>query len=963
MAGGRAVNACTIIARNYLAHARVLAESFCEHHPDGTFTVLVIDDTGAEQRSAEPFAILSPYEIGIDRAEVHRMAFIYDIKEFATALKPWLLEQLLSTSDHAVYFDPDIEVFAPLDDITELARSHGVVLTPHTTRPLPRDQLLPSEEMVLRAGIYNLGFIGVGRGARPFLAWWQERLARDCLVDVDNGVFVDQKWIDFVPALFEHVIVGDPTCNVAYWNLSHRRLTWTGDRYEVDGVPLRFFHYSGFSPDTMELSAHMGDIPRIVLTDHPDVVRLCESYTRRLARHGYARGVDGAYRFDELPNGLAIDTAVRRDVREALLAAARAGEDPSPDPFERASVEDFVDWLADPVGSAGLPRHLDALYRRRRDLAYAFPEVAKGDTRKYFRWAYTTRRERAGVAKAALTKAIASGRFETPPESRAAAVEGALRRLAHRHRSLSPLAAAYGAAHRGLRRSRPANDRPVVSIPSFPPLPGVNVVGYLRAELGVGEAARRLIAGLEAGAIPHSTITYGRTVSRQEHPFRGETRVPAYDTNVVCVNADEIANVRSDLPELVARRYTIGLWFWEVSRFPRELHGAFQLVDEVWVASEYVRDAVAAATTKPVRVVPLPVEAPPRPLLTRADLDLPEGFVFLFSFDFLSVPERKNPFGLIDAFTTAFAPREGLTLVVKTINGDRKPEVLERLQRRAAKRPDVRIVDGYVSSAERDGLMALCDCYVSLHRSEGYGLTIAEAMAAAKPVIATGFSGNMTFMDERNSLLVPYRVTTIPAGCDPYPVGAEWAEPDLDSAANLMRQVYENQDWARRLGRRAREDILVSHGPLRTAEFVATRLDELRAQRSAKAVDPERAPLPGASLLTSGRRRPTRFVRRLLHRLLWPYLVEQHAFETAVAEALRAHESSLVTRTDGDMRMDAATGQEVTELQRTEHSELEPARPRQAGPRDALSATAAAAPLALADEERRLRGRGTTSPG
>jgi glycosyltransferase involved in cell wall biosynthesis len=916
MLSGRAVNACTIIARNYLPQARVLAESFREHHPDGTFTVLVIDDTGAEDRSSEPFVVLSPYEIKIDRAEVNRMAFIYDIKEFATALKPWLLEHLLSTSDHAVYFDPDIEVFAPLDDIAELARSHGIVLTPHTTQPLPRDQLLPSEEMVLQAGIYNLGFIGVGRGACRFLAWWQERLSRDCVVDVDNGFFVDQKWIDFVPALFDHVILGDPTCNLAYWNLSHRRLTRIDDHYEVDGAPLRFFHYSGFNPDTMELSAHMGDVPRIVLADHPDVRGLCESYARRLAQHGSVRATDGAYRFDSLPNGLEIDTAVRRDVRQAMLAAARAGEDQSPDPFDRASVEDFIDWLSDPVGPAGLPRHLDALYRRRGDLAHAFPEVSKGDTRKYVRWAYTTRRERAGVAKAALMKAIERGQYETPPDSRAAAVEYALRRLAQRHRSLSPLASAYGAVRRALGRSQAASDRPVVSIPSFPPLPGVNVVGYLRAELGVGEAARRLIAGLEAGAIPHSSIAYGRTVSRQEHPFRSETNVPAYDTNVVCVNADEFANFRSELPDLFAARYTIGLWFWEVNRFPRELHGAFRLVDEVWVASEYVRDAIVAATTKPVRVVPLPVEAPTRPLLTRADLHLPEEFVFLFSFDFLSIPERKNPFGLLDAFTTAFAPGEGPTLVVKTINGDREPEVLERLQRRAARRSDVRIVDGYVSSAVRDGLMALCDCYVSLHRSEGYGLTMAEAMAAAKPVIATGFSGNMTFMDERNSLLVPYRITTIPGGCGPYPAGAEWAEPDLDAAATLMRRVYENQDWARRLGRQARESILASHGHHRTADFVATRLDEIRAERSAKAGDPARALLPGASLLTSGRRRPTRFARRMLHRLLWPYLVEQQAFETAVAEALRAHAMSVVTNDDGS---------EVTALPQSQFAEDEPA--------------------------------------
>jgi glycosyltransferase involved in cell wall biosynthesis len=887
------VNACTIIARNYLPHARVLAESFREHHPGATFTVLVVDDTGTEDRSGEPFAVLSPYEIGIDHAEVHRMAFIYDVKEFATALKPWLLEHLLSEADHAVYFDPDIEVFAPLDDIAELARAHGVVLTPHVTQPLPRDQLLPSEEMLLRAGMYNLGFIAVGEGSTPFLDWWQKRLARSCIVDVERGIFVDQRWIDFVPALFEHTILGDTACNVAYWNLSHRRVEWTGTRYEVDGAPLRFFHYSGFSPSTMELSAHMGDVPRILLEDHPDVRRLCESYAGRLYAQGFGQ-VDGdAYRFDVLPNGLEVDSGVRRDVREALLAADETAhtEAPCPDPFDPLTVDAFLDWLGEPVEPGEIPRHLAAVYRRRGDLRQWFPEVKSGDGRQFVQWAYATRRDRPGVAKAALTRGLENSRYAPLPDSRLAAFELWLHELANRHRWLAPLATAYARLRRSLRR-RPESAPPeVASVPSFPPLPGVNVAGYFRAELGVGEAARRLITGLDAGGIPSSTITYRRTWSRQEHPFSRDAGLAAYDTNIVCVNADEIANFRADAPNLFHQRYTIGLWFWEVSRFPRALQHAFEHVDEIWVASDYVRNAISPATTKPVLVAPLPVETPPRPLLTRADVGLPEGFVFLFSFDFLSVPERKNTTGLIEAFTRAFTPGEGPTLVVKTINGDRAEESLERLRRLAAGREDIQVVDGYVTARERDALMALCDCYVSLHRSEGYGLTMAEAMAAAKPVIATAYSGNMAFMHDGNSLLVPYRLSAIPEGCDPYPPGAEWADPDLDEAARLMRFVWEDPDAARRLGRRAKEDVLRRNSPQRTAEFIARRLDEIRAERSAKAADTRRAPLPGAPLLETGRRYPTRLARRMLHRLLWPYFVEQQSFESAVAEALRAHDS------------------------------------------------------------------------
>jgi len=874
------VHACTIIARNYLAHARVLADSFFEHHPSSSFTVLVVDDTGERALAGEPFEVLSPYDVGLERAEVHRMALIYDMKEFATALKPWLLKHLLRQAEDVTYFDPDIEVFASLDDVSALARERGIVLTPHTLQELPRDELLPSEEMLLRAGIYNLGFIAVARDASPFLDWWADRLARNCIVAVEDGIFVDQRWIDFVPALFEHAILRDPGCNVAYWNLHHRQVAWTARGYEVNGEPLRFYHYSGFTPDRPHLlSTHAGTVPRVLLEDQPDVRRLCQAYARRLRERGFGSVEDRRYRFDNLPSGLPLGRAIRRNVREAMLVAERAGEESVPDPFDPALEDAFLRWLGAPTGRAQRPRYLNAVYRRRGDLRHAFPNVDGADAHSYLTWAETAGRDEDRLLGEVLDHcAVDDGAQPT----RGPWLPRPVRRR------LAPISAR-------LRRPRPASQH-LVTLSSFPPLPGVNVAGYLRAELGVGEAARRLVTGLEAAGIPHATVAYARTESRQEHPYQGAGGVAAFDMNLVCVNADQLPVFRADVGrEFFAGHYTIGVWFWEVSRFPDDVRRAFDLVDEIWVASDFVADAVALETSKPVRVVPLPVEAPEPHGLTREDVDLPSEFVFLFSFDFLSIFERKNPLGLIEAFEQAFAPGEGPVLVIKTINGDKDPGSLELLRRRAAKRPDVDVVDGYVSAEERDALMALCDCYVSLHRSEGYGLTMAEAMAAAKPVIATGFSGNVAFMDESNSLLVPYRLASVPPGCEPYPVTAQWADPDLDAAAELMRDVWESPKKARELGRRAQEDVLRRNSPARTAEFVTRRLDEIRTQSERYALLTRKLPTPGAALLQGGRL-PTRVARWLLHRLLWPYLVEQQEFAAAVAESLRAQQARSVQR-------------------------------------------------------------------
>ncbi len=161
------MNACTIVARNYLPFARVLAETFLEHNPQSRFTVLVLD--GHEDLD-EKVDVIGPYDIGIERSELHRMAMIYDLKELATAVKPWFLRQLASNGATAMYFDPDIAVYAPLEELDVLARTQSIVLTPHTTVPIPDDGCLPDEKMILQAGIYNLGFIGVGAGSEEFLS-------------------------------------------------------------------------------------------------------------------------------------------------------------------------------------------------------------------------------------------------------------------------------------------------------------------------------------------------------------------------------------------------------------------------------------------------------------------------------------------------------------------------------------------------------------------------------------------------------------------------------------------------------------------------------------------------------------------------------------------------------------------------------------------------------------------------
>jgi glycosyltransferase involved in cell wall biosynthesis len=761
---------CTIVARNYIAYARVLGLSFRKHHRDGHFSVLVIDDLEeALDDSSEPFELIRASEIGLSRLEYHRMAMIYTTVELATAVKPWLLRALLARgSSHVVYLDPDIQVFGSLSQIGKLADKHSIVLIPHMTEPMPPDHLKPTELDILQAGAYNLGFIAVGIGSEPFLNWWSDRLRTHSIKAPERGLMVDQRWVDLVPGYFGAHVLRDPAYNVAYWNLATRHFERNGQKYMVSGRPLRFFHFSGFNPSLPDLLSkfQIGE-PRVDLRRHPALAEVCREYAELLFQNGFPETNTVPYAFDFLSDGSPITHRMRRRYRMGVLAVMRSGGLFPPDPFDLASNSEFWRWYK--------------AFNRFRPAAQR------------------------------LTSAVLA--------------RGAL--LSDDYPALYALGRQVLHATRRARQSlevrtkRNGSKRP-------PPLvkPGINVAGYFRTESGVGEAGRLLLAAVHESGLPFNTVLYAKTPNRQEHPFGQEGSAwPCFDTNIICVNADALHTFATDVgAEFFKQRRNVGFWMWEVENFPRRMRSAFRHVDEVWVPSHHVARAISPATRKPVHVFPLPVVAPEA---IEKPVRIPGGnnrFMFLFMFDFLSIFERKNPTGLVQAYKKAFGPSDGAVLVIKSISGDQRREQLQELQASANGRDDIKIIDGYMAAPQRDGLFAACDCYVSLHRSEGFGLTLSEAMAMGKPVIATGYSGNLEFMNEQNSYLVPYEMTTIPPGSGPYPPGGRWADPDLGEAALLMRHVFEHRDEARRTGRRARREILSARAPAAGAEFIRARL-------------------------------------------------------------------------------------------------------------------------------------------
>jgi glycosyltransferase involved in cell wall biosynthesis len=305
---------------------------------------------------------------------------------------------------------------------------------------------------------------------------------------------------------------------------------------------------------------------------------------------------------------------------------------------------------------------------------------------------------------------------------------------------------------------------------------------------------------------------------------------------MMAVNADHLNEAHRRLGrKFFRKRYVIGQWFWELEEAPQWFGPAFAHVDELWAPSRFIETMLRkhAPSRVQVKYVPLPVVTPQVDAsITRARFGLDDRYMFLFSFDFMSVMKRKNPLGLIEAFCSAFAEGEGPMLVIKAINGDKRLVERNMLRDAVRKRSDIVLIDEYFTKVETSTLTSLADCYVSLHRSEGLGLTMSEAMTLGRPVIATGYSGNLDFLSDANSFIVPGSRVKVGHGAEGYSPEAMWMEPNVSEAAKYMRYVYENQAEAVQKGLRGQADILRAFDVASCGAIMKGRLEQIwRSQR------------------------------------------------------------------------------------------------------------------------------------
>lgn len=762
---------CTVITPNYLPQFRVLGESIARTMPDADLRVLVlqdcadvssvqaaIDDYLERAKSSASHRALTIDDCDWGDFDVVSAALFYSILEFATSVKPALLRALLRQGwDRATYLDPDIRVFADfaglLDDDADLS------LTPHFRSTIPRDDHRPSTYDVLMAGFFNLGFCSVRPNAIPFLDWWSSRLQFECLNDHVNGQFTDQKIVDMASLMTRVQVVTDPGANVAYWNLHERRVVDGDGGWAVssDGQesPLYFFHYSGFrTPPTASMSVHSS---RPVLGD---------AIPRRFAQD-YA---------DSLLQG------ANEPAPSFTLGGARLAQ-PIPAQWNRALRDD-----CDVHVRAGWS------LRAVREQIYG-PRATEAWTRcrscgaNHDNFGSRVGGFLSGWSRHPALNGVPNGIAAFFRTDHYEYRSGAMAQLSWATTDLaSHLLGADGLAREILD----------VALGAVATAADIEVVGYLSSPVGIGQIARWTLATLEAAGI---RCALSRVYAIGDSPeylsllLRRDNPVAATNASVLgVVNADQWeAHVTAPGRVNLATQHVEAVWAWELDHIPVSMYDTAMRagVARVHALSHWSARAMA-------RVLSVPVQR-----LSPFDLDLVEqwreraehsaspvaGPYVLTTFDAKSYLSRKNPEAVLEVWRRIVEDFPDHRLVIKSANlRDVAPaELLDHIE--AAPRTD--LIDRHLTDQEYTDLVAHCDVYVSLHRSEGMGLTPIEAGLCGRPVVYTNYGGVVDFFSD-GFFPVAYELVRVGDSHHvpgPYDVDAQWAEPDLDDAERQVRRA------------------------------------------------------------------------------------------------------------------------------------------------------------------------------
>lgn len=340
---------------------------------------------------------------------------------------------------------------------------------------------------------------------------------------------------------------------------------------------------------------------------------------------------------------------------------------------------------------------------------------------------------------------------------------------------------------------------------------GINLIGFIRGEIGLGQSCRLIADAINFSNIDFTVFNYEQISSMRFEDKSWDSKISnttPYNINLIHLNPPDLALAHVTLDKnMWDEKYNIAFWLWELEEFPEDWVKCFSFVDEIWTPSEFASDSIRKKTTLPVRTMVYPISAKVNKLFDREYFKLSQKkFLFLCMYDSNSTIYRKNPIGTIEAFKSAFAyDNDAVGLVIKVNNPQQND--LHKISKILENYKNVYIISEIMTKIEVNSLIKNCDVFVSLHRAEGFGLPLAEAMLLGKPTIATNWSANTEFMNIDNACIVDYDMICLEEDYAMYKKGNRWANPDIDQAAQYMKKLFEDKNFYNIISKNAQNYI------------------------------------------------------------------------------------------------------------------------------------------------------------
>ena len=792
---------------------RVLADSLALSDPTVPRTIVVIDE---DPRSLELLddagEIRTATDLGLDPDLVGRWVGAYGERGLIWAAFPHVLSSIGDPGDHVLWIGADVAVvqapapfWAALEESDVVAGIAAPLLAPngHAQGESANDRpyALQSASAVTRhdGKLISRSLLGWTVGSRTVtsvLSEWpvpQDFPAHESLATSATA----QLWFNALALSDEVALVRSAGSLLSTAQLISRTFDpgSTDTSPLVDDQPLTLLRLRGFD---VRQPYFLDDEIATAVSEQLPLAPLLRQRAAALMAAGWTRANESdltdetprGTRWDVLPEGLPHNEMTQRLIRDGLRDGTITHS-----PFTEAGFDQLRTYALQPAGqggSVGVTRLLAAILAVRSDVRAAFPSLDGNDGLAFIEWAWNSGRQEMSIPKSFL-----------PP--RPNFVEAAAKKSPSRRR---------------------------------PDTEGVNLAGHFTSGIGVGESMRQIAAALEAAGVP-TTLVQGLFVpsTRQQAEFSPVGPQDAHhDVNIVVANGYQMPALVHDVGKgFFVERPTIGIWWWEVDPFPgAEWAPALKWLDELWVGTDFIRDLIEPHVDVPVWVYPVPVsvqrqESP----LDRAHFDWEDDeTVFLYIWDYRSTEARKNPSGLVEAYRRAFPEESGskTRLVLKCINHESVPEVDKKVRRAAAGRSDIVFIDRFLGNREKNALLELCDCYVSPHRSEGFGYAPAEAMLLSKPVVLTGYGGTTQYADDTVARIVKWTPAKVGPGAWPYPPDGRWADPDLDDLAAALRWIVEQPEAAAAMAERGWRRVTERHNAVVSGTAMRERLDLVRAR-------------------------------------------------------------------------------------------------------------------------------------